>query len=515
MRIGLLTEHCRVGGCCPFGYTCNRSQNCIVPPGLTETAICPTGYRACPSQFNYGCCAEGLACAVNNCYATAPVTSLIPLTLTVTSADNVFTTTSISTTVSTPVPPKDTEPLNEDYYATKLYPTEIPKISSVRTSTGLGASQIGGIVGGVVGLLVIVIIVAVLVLRRLNKVAKLVESAQGSADGLKKPRRFTRSEVEAMEFDPLNTRGNTRPSTVRHGGTANHDRSKSTSEIGTDCSSSQQTTPFGGSHHHNTQPASPSPMASTGPHVRGSVDSSAGGPGGYFDQQPCGDPGRQNRASSQSGVPSGTSQSPYHGGRDNAWRHCSTGGVSDVSGDRPSPTAQPQFGPVELPDNRVYPELPGSTPSSPPQPQGETRHVPFSFGGRAANRHERAGSASSTSSSNRKHRANAGTATPQAATSAAAAATTASASTSPPPADPTRGRSESASTQASGMSSLSAAMAPHHQHQGGASAGSALGVLSEGSEMMTGFYGPPGRLSGQTAAGLMRRDTDPDEDRAT
>ena len=173
-----------IGGCCPVGYLCGP-LDCIAPAGVKNpVTTCPFNYNLCPASLNYGCCMNGMGCALNACYSTSPVTTTVIQIVTTTTGGQTITTTQTAVTLATPSPPSGL-PFTDNNVAPKFIPTSRPKISSTtvpddNSNRGLTTSQVGGIVGGVVVLLIIVITAAFLIIRRLNRVAEAVESKSKS-----------------------------------------------------------------------------------------------------------------------------------------------------------------------------------------------------------------------------------------------------------------------------------------------------------------------------------------------
>ena len=172
-----------LGGCCPVGYVCGP-LDCTAPAGVkTPVTTCPFNYNLCPASLNYGCCMNGMGCALNACYSTSPVTTTLVQTFTTTADGQIITTTQTAVTVATPTPPSGL-PATDANVAPKFIPTSVPKVSPTtvpdNNPVGLTTAQVGGIVGGVVGLLAIVVVAAFLIIRRLNRVAEAVESKSAS-----------------------------------------------------------------------------------------------------------------------------------------------------------------------------------------------------------------------------------------------------------------------------------------------------------------------------------------------
>lgn len=168
-----------------MGLICATNSDCVAPAGVTSIVTsCPNNYFLCPSSLNYGCCPNGRGCAINQCYATEPVTATVTQTLTTAAGGQVLITTATATQVSTPTPP--TGVATGDDRAAKFIPTSVPKIPASTPSPnadgggGLGGAAIGGIVAGVVVLLIVVVVAAYLILRKLKHVEDEVKSKKES-----------------------------------------------------------------------------------------------------------------------------------------------------------------------------------------------------------------------------------------------------------------------------------------------------------------------------------------------
>ncbi|KAK4228310.1 hypothetical protein QBC38DRAFT_362125 [Podospora fimiseda] len=171
-------------GCCAVGLIC-ADRDCIAPAGVTDLVrSCPNDYFLCPASLNYGCCPNDRGCAVNQCYATEPVTTTVTGAVMATSDGVTIITTTTAVQVSTPTPP--TGVATGEERAAKFIPTSVPKVpASTPSSTsnggsGLSGAAIGGIVAGVVVLLIIVLVAAFFIVRRLNQVVDVVESKKES-----------------------------------------------------------------------------------------------------------------------------------------------------------------------------------------------------------------------------------------------------------------------------------------------------------------------------------------------
>ncbi|TAQ83139.1 hypothetical protein B7494_g8537 [Chlorociboria aeruginascens] len=179
---------------------------------MTET--CGMNSYLCPASLNYGCCENGMACGLSNCYSTEVVTLTLTSTLTTTdsnSAQHTITTTML--TGLTPASPTVGATAGAGIISVvpKLYTTAasaIAKISATSTSTpssGLSKSQIGGIIGGACILLFVILFATFLIMRRLNKAIALSKSQSSSSRSRRRPTRpLQNPEVDALSIDPFN-----------------------------------------------------------------------------------------------------------------------------------------------------------------------------------------------------------------------------------------------------------------------------------------------------------------------
>jgi hypothetical protein len=167
-----------IGGCCPDDYSCQESGCVFTPAPNTES--CGTNSYACPASFNYGCCANGMACGPGTCYSTNIVSLTVFDTFTTTSSGHVKTVTSESINLITPtLLPANTIPVNvattvEKFIASTSAVDKVVATSS--SSGGLTKPQIGGIIAGAVIILVVLLVIGFLILCHLNKVKKAIES---------------------------------------------------------------------------------------------------------------------------------------------------------------------------------------------------------------------------------------------------------------------------------------------------------------------------------------------------
>lgn len=181
----LLTALTKLGGCCPSDYICG-TNGCIPSAGVPNTETCGPSSYLCPASLSYGCCRNGMACGLDNCYSTSIQTFTITQKFTTTSSGHVKTITSTSVERITPIKPS----LPTEMASNTLFPT-IPKFTSnpsavekvaatTSSSGGLTKPQLNGIIAGAVILLVIILAVAFIILVRLNKVKKAIEASSRS-----------------------------------------------------------------------------------------------------------------------------------------------------------------------------------------------------------------------------------------------------------------------------------------------------------------------------------------------
>ncbi|OLN86702.1 hypothetical protein CCHL11_03839 [Colletotrichum chlorophyti] len=343
-----------LGGCCPEGYRCERGSNCVPASGVAYSQSCPANYYLCPATLSFGCCRNGLGCAVSACYSTEPSTYVVTTTMTTTDdATQVRTMIVTGTTVITPtrpttapaaLPPVDA---NDDQLVFKYYPSTVPKEQPTTDDDGGGGDglttgQIAGIVAGAVGLLVVVLVTAWIIIRHLNNVVKAVETSnQGTSTGTKsRPSMYqfkpTPSEVEDMSVDPLMM--SPRPSHRRQGS----DASAVTFGLGSPdfMPPYRDSSGSGGDYQ-------PVPTGS-GSDRHPSYDSAY--PGSYFDMLPDQDQRRNQRSSGWIAAQRHSSDS--HGTYTHL-RHCSN--ASEVSSDHVSADTRTPL--QELDSTPYVPEL--------------------------------------------------------------------------------------------------------------------------------------------------------------
>lgn len=200
------------------GFVC-ATDGCSSPAGATYSMTCPTGYFLCPSSASYGCCINGMGCAVESCYSTSPSTTTLTYTTTEDGSVKVITTTSVTTPA---LPTGDSASTAGVGAVPKYYASTVSKSPATSTSTssssggGLSKGAIGGIIAGVVVLLIVVITAAYFIIKRLKKTERVVQSVRETTSGTRTRQttdkksevsqvrvRPTPSEVDQMDYDPL------------------------------------------------------------------------------------------------------------------------------------------------------------------------------------------------------------------------------------------------------------------------------------------------------------------------
>ncbi|CAG9938606.1 unnamed protein product [Clonostachys rosea f. rosea IK726] len=340
------------GGCCPDGYLCQTAGNCVPPSGSPYTLGCPASQYLCPSSLSYGCCPNGMGCAVNQCYSTVPVTKTSEMVITTTQSGKTSTYTTRSLSVSTPVAPTRLGNGDGDSDAVmKYFPSALAKATpSAEASSsdnsggggGLTKAQLAGIVTGAVAFLVLVIVIAFIVIRHLNKVVAAVASSKsGGSQPQMRQRKNAQFEVDSLMMPP-------------------------TTKAASDIASSTGQTPTSFAGHYQPVSTVPSVSAST-------PDIGAGA--GYFDINPHHGGGVQvpRRTSQQS---TGYSIAPDRPSNDSYGGYTHVRSFSDASDGSDGGVGQQQqqhqgvpqpFSPglvTELDSRAVVPELPGSPGSS-------------------------------------------------------------------------------------------------------------------------------------------------------
>lgn len=192
---------------------------------MSDTQTCGPSSYLCPASLNYGCCQNGLACGLANCYSTSVQTFTELETFTTT--DDGHTETIISTILNEITP---TIPVAATSVPSSTGENVVPKVTSVAsailktaaTSTGgLTKPQIDGIIAGAVILLVVILVLAFVIVFRLNKVKKTIESSyrSGTRSGHSKkkpPKAPTTMDMETISVDPFMMTPSEADKSVRH-----------------------------------------------------------------------------------------------------------------------------------------------------------------------------------------------------------------------------------------------------------------------------------------------------------
>ncbi|KAM0548145.1 hypothetical protein ACHAPJ_010066 [Fusarium lateritium] len=163
-----------------------------------------------------------MACGVNQCYSSDPVTvtTTMMVTTTIRGERTTYRTTAI--TVETPTAPTALPTVDagddKDQAVLKYFPSTIPKVSATSSSDednndkgGLSTGALAGIIAGSVAFLIIVLVAAFIIIRHLNKVVAAVGTTKTSdrSNGSNAQSRPTRefktadSEVDELSADPL------------------------------------------------------------------------------------------------------------------------------------------------------------------------------------------------------------------------------------------------------------------------------------------------------------------------
>lgn len=206
-----------VAGCCPDGYLCQTAGNCVPPSGSAYTYGCPASFTLCPASMSYGCCRTGMACAVNQCYSTEPVTLTTTMRITTTQEGVRATYELISTTIRTPEAPTVLPTVDADdnngQAVFKYFPSAIAKATPTASTApekggggGLSKGTLAGIIAGSVAFLIIVLVAAFIIIRHLNNVVAAVSSKQSDGSRVRPPMKEfkpSNSEVDALSVDPL------------------------------------------------------------------------------------------------------------------------------------------------------------------------------------------------------------------------------------------------------------------------------------------------------------------------
>ncbi|KAF4983985.1 hypothetical protein FZEAL_739 [Fusarium zealandicum] len=357
-----------VGGCCPDGYLCQTADNCVPPSGSPYTYGCPNSQHLCPASLSYGCCPNSMACGVNQCYSTEPVTVTTTMVITTTEdgARTTYRTTTI--TVETPTEPSafPTVDSGDDdgvQAVFKYFPSAIPKVSPTSTASddgngkgGLSTGALAGIVAGSLAFLVIVLVAAFIIIRHLNKVVAAVSSSKVSDKSNKsntrppaKDFKTADSEVDQLSANPLIVPA--RPVNPGPDSAATSPFGLASGDL-----SSNDPTPGADGYHAVSGSAGTSRHASFD--ALGTSDD-------YFNVAPTGQP-RFSQMSRFTGSTVNRSSTDSHGAYTHVrhWSNASEGS-DGTSGVIQSPTA-------ELEATPLVPELP-SSPSSVAFPREERR----------------------------------------------------------------------------------------------------------------------------------------------
>lgn len=329
------------------------------PSGSAYTFGCPSSHYLCPSSLSYGCCPDGMGCAVNQCYSTEAVTVIETMTVTTTEDGERTTYTTRSTSVSEPDIPTELPEVDsgqeEEQFRLKYFPSAIPKESPTTSpdddddgGSSLSSGTLAGIVAGAVAFLVIVIVAAFIIIRHLNKVVAAVGHSDQSGTSSSRTRppmkqfRPTDSEIDGFSVDPLMM--SPRPSAVRMGSST------------LDGASSSDVTPssFAGAYQA---------VSTVQSNSRHQSWDSAGRVSSYFDTVP----GKQARFSVQSAVQNPSRVSGDSSGTYMHVRHWSNASEDSHDGNNHSnPSLNNPVAPsppvllTELEAKSVVPELPGS-----------------------------------------------------------------------------------------------------------------------------------------------------------
>lgn len=367
-----------IGGCCPDGYLCQTAGDCVPPSGSPYTYGCPASHYLCPSSANYGCCPDGMGCAVNQCYSTESSTITTTMTVKTTEDGSVRTVTRTTVTVKTPdvptaFPTLDSEDGSDDQALLKYFPTAVAKVSPTNSPDdkddggggGLSTGQLGGIIAGAVAFLIIVLVGAYIIIRHLNKVVAAVSSTKQSSSSDNKPRppmrefKPTDSEIDALSVDPL--MASPRPSYPRQASSPDYHFGAGSPDLSL---SDQTPTSFGGAYQ----------MVSPGNNSRNtSIDETANNGLGYFDTLR----GRPPRLSQQSGASTALPAAAKRASNDSHgtyqhvrhWSNASEGSTDTEAGGQHAQAAL-----MELEGSPYVPELMGSpTVSAVGSPRPEER----------------------------------------------------------------------------------------------------------------------------------------------
>ncbi|KAI0550398.1 hypothetical protein F4679DRAFT_210053 [Xylaria curta] len=208
-----------LGSCCPVGFVCNDSGNCLGPPG--ESVSCQPDYFGCPASFGGGCCPNGLVCGTGVCYNTTPKTLPVSETKTTTDSRGRTTITVVTSLAVITDGPNTAAGSPTAIEIPQLIPSTVAKVDAIQTNDsgggggggGLSSGALGGIVTGAIVILVAIIIAATFIVWRLKKAEKAAKDAEKAAEsrresdsehksGFGQP---TISEIDSTtDVDPLN-----------------------------------------------------------------------------------------------------------------------------------------------------------------------------------------------------------------------------------------------------------------------------------------------------------------------
>lgn len=124
--------------------------------------------------MNYGCCPNGMGCAVDQCYSTSRGSMETAMVVTTTDQGRVVRLTTMLTGIApTSFPGVSPDMASEDQKVLKYYPAAIPKVlppggGDTAGSSGISRAQLGGIVAGCVSIAVLAFLAVFLLWRRVR-----------------------------------------------------------------------------------------------------------------------------------------------------------------------------------------------------------------------------------------------------------------------------------------------------------------------------------------------------------
>ncbi|KAF4450134.1 hypothetical protein F53441_6691 [Fusarium austroafricanum] len=364
-----------IGGCCPDGYLCETADNCVPPSGSAYTYGCPASQYLCPSSLSYGCCPNGMACGVNQCYSSDPVTvtSTMVITTTIKGEKTTFKTTAV--TVETPTAPTALPTVNagedNDQAVLKYFPSSIPKVSPTTSSDnnddskgGLSTGALAGIIAGSVAFLIIVLVAAFIIIRHLNKVVAAVSTPKASdrSGPSNSQSRQTRDFKSAdSEVDELSAYPLMHPSMIPPRPRNPGPDSAATSPFGLASTDQSSNDPTPGANGYHAVPGSGNTSRHTSFDAMGNRED-------YFSAVTAGDQQRMSQASRFTGSTRNRSSTDSHGTYTHVRNYSNASEGSDgtpgvMAGAHPT---------AELEARPYIPELP-SSPSSVAFPRDERR----------------------------------------------------------------------------------------------------------------------------------------------